>query len=478
MRTNNKGLRAAERQVLPIALMSSALLVTGCLGGGSSGGSISSIGDEDPVSTSINAANAGYVSRLADGLVRGGGGLDGLAEMLAAGNMELPVGGGSGSGGAAGAQASIQSTETEDCPSGGSWSRTESEDGVVVVYDQCVSEGPAARHEADGTVRIEAVPLRDDYTLAQQFSFESMRLSVLVNDDSRDLVFDGSLLNERRAADDYRQTADYSIDQSLDCKSANISLAATQDFVTVVEPGAPGVVIVVNGSGSTSGSSRFEGRLTVETLDPVRIAEPLGGQPFQGELRVTAEDGSSVTLKYVEGGVYVDEQLYSWAEYANRFVDDPITDLSCFVDEPADPGNIAQGMRATINGTAWSADANVSNATLGGPLNVLAVVGIDPSSTSNFSISISLQDMSGPGSYALTVPGDELHRFAVVSVVEGDLRWDAFQGGGGTVTVLSVGAGRVTGTFQFVAGPQATSNATGVLTIANGEFNLPLISLQ
>lgn len=469
MNTGSRNGPAGARFALWLMPLGGALLTAGCLGGSSS----SSNGTDapDPAPSTVTAENAGYVSRLGDGLVRGGGALDGLAGTLAAGNMQiLPAGQGT----AQPAAAALQASETtEDCPTSGTWSRTETDEEVLVRYEACVADDDSVRHEADGAVHIEQQVPEDDYTEAQRFAFDEMRLSVSRHGDTQRLQFDGWIRNDRRDVDDYRQTVDFSLQQTFHCKGQSLALNATQDFVTVVEPGAPGRVITVTGTGSTTGNPRFEGALTVETLDPVRI-EDAGGHPYQGELRLTAEDGSHVVLRYVEGGVFVDDDFYTWSEYNNAFIDDFVSDLGCFTEEPIDPGPIAEGMRATINGTAWSADPVVSNATLGGPLNALTVHGLDPSSLSNYAIGLNLQEMTGPGTYTLSLPGDELQRFGTVTIAEGDLRWDSFVGEGGTITVLSVGGGRVSGTFSFIAGPQQTSDATGTVIVTDGEFNLPL----
>ncbi|MCC5859652.1 MAG: hypothetical protein JJT90_15950 [Ectothiorhodospiraceae bacterium] len=467
-----------------MAAVGGALFLAGCLGGSSSGGggggggSGGDNGGTVPTTDSITAENAGYVSRLADGLVRGGSGLDGLAGMLADGQFDfLPAGSPASATTAGGAAVSFQSTETEDCPSGGVWSRTETDDEVVVVYDSCASQTGVVRHEADGTVRIQHVTPDDDYLEAQRFVYETLQLSVSRNADSHSLRFDGLFREDRRAHDDLRRTTDFNLRQVFHCRGDSLTMEASQDFVTVVEPGSPGLVISVHGTGSSSGSGHFAGTVTVETLEPVRIADPFGGFPYQGVVRVTAEDGSSVTLEYVEGGVHVDDTFYTWPQYTNTFIENPITELGCFVDEPVDPGPIAEGMRATINGAPWSANPAVSNATLGGAFNVLLVAGIDPSSTANFAVTLNLENMTGPGTYTLSLPGDALHRFAAVVIPDGDQRWDSSLGAGGVVTILSVGDGRVTGTFSFVAGPQEGSGATGTLTVTDGEFNLPLIPL-
>jgi len=473
----NDGLRVRGwRKLAMVTALGATLVGAGC-GGGGGGGADGDNGGLTPATNSITAENAGYVSRLADGLVRGGSGLDGVAQTLAEGRFDFLPAGRSDSAAAGAAELSAQSTETTECVDGGTWSRTENDEELVVVYDNCVSDTGVVRHEADGTVRIQNATPEDDYLEARQFVYETLQLSVSRNEDTQSLRFDGMLREERRADDDLRRTTDFNLRQVFDCRGDRLTLEASQDFVTSVEPGSPGLVINVNGTGSTSGGARFAGNVTVETLEPVRIADPFGGLPSQGAVRVAAEDGSSVTLQYVEGGVFVDETFYSWPQYNSSFTENPVTELGCFVDEPLDPGPIAEGMRATINGVAWSADPVVSNATLGGPLNALLVAGIDPSSLSNFAISLNLQDMTGPATYTLSLPGDALQRFAGVATVEPDQRWDSFLGAGGTVTILSVGGGRVTGTFSFVAGPQETSEATGTLTVTNGEFNLRLIPL-
>ncbi len=75
----------------------------------------------------------------------------------------------------------------------------------------------------------------------------------------------------------------------------------------------------------TSGTWIFQGNLTITTTDPIRYREGYNnGYPYDGSYTIEATDGSSVTLSFVAGGVYVDDQHYTWAEFQQQVVLDEI----------------------------------------------------------------------------------------------------------------------------------------------------------
>jgi hypothetical protein len=75
----------------------------------------------------------------------------------------------------------------------------------------------------------------------------------------------------------------------------------------------------------------------------------------------------------------------------------------------------------------------------------------------------------GPGVYGIGAINEPAN--AILS--EGSAAWAAnITGGSGSITVDTVTASRVTGTFQFSAVPVSGSGATGTMTVSNGKFAL------
>lgn len=130
----------------------------------------------------------------------------------------------------------------------------------------------------------------------------------------------------------------------------------------------------------------------------------------------------------------------------------------CGGDSPTDlipTGNMA----ATVDGGAWSA-AHVEAVRSGG---TVAVSGAD---VALIAVGFAFPDQ-GPGTYDIG-PGEG----SVANVTEGGNSWSAntFQGSG-TITVASLTADAVAGTFAFTA-DFSVGTGSGTRTVTNGTFNV------
>jgi hypothetical protein len=144
--------------------------------------------------------------------------------------------------------------------------------------------------------------------------------------------------------------------------------------------------------------------------------------------------------------------------------------FACGSDSPTGPG--AATISATIAGEAWSATAPHASAQHNVAQSGLTIFATDP--TAMYGLAITLQQIDGPGTYTLH---DEFPlRFAVVTLGAAP-GWGTTYDGSGSVTIATLSSTRVTGTFQFTAGPQPGSTQTTTLTVSNGSFDLPVIEL-
>ena len=142
---------------------------------------------------------------------------------------------------------------------------------------------------------------------------------------------------------------------------------------------------------------------------------------------------------------------------------------ACGSDDPAGPGGGGGDgdLSATIDGDEWTADlAAVATRTN----NVVGIGAGD--SNGDRSIGIGFID-AGPGPYPIngTTPTNAL-------LVEGQHTWAASAGvgGSGMLTITTISATRVAGTFSFEAVPNAATGATGNRSVTKGEFDIEFSS--
>lgn len=125
---------------------------------------------------------------------------------------------------------------------------------------------------------------------------------------------------------------------------------------------------------------------------------------------------------------------------------------------------------AKIDGASWASDAGVERT--GVPITlpgIYAMTGIKLG-TSGYTVIISLYNISGPGTYPLGVGPSVAGGNALLSTVAGG--WKTAQSGAdGTITITTLTASRIAGTFNFTA-VAFTGGATGTKTVTDGAFSL------
>lgn len=136
-------------------------------------------------------------------------------------------------------------------------------------------------------------------------------------------------------------------------------------------------------------------------------------------------------------------------------------------------GGGAGTMSASINGTAWVAQSQflqtITQQQKQGHIPLYGAKLI--STTVSHGITLNLVGIPGPGTYPLGTTGGVSG--GIGTVFEGSSIWQTpLSGAAGSVTVVTMTATRVAGTFQFTA--DGVSGATGQRTVTNGKFDFPV----
>jgi hypothetical protein len=138
---------------------------------------------------------------------------------------------------------------------------------------------------------------------------------------------------------------------------------------------------------------------------------------------------------------------------------------------PGDSGNGASRLRAKVDGVAWASEAGAER--FGVPISLpglYSITGSKTSSGNNYTISIGLYNIGAPGTYPLGVGPQVAGGSAIISNAAGG--WSTPQSGSdGTITITTLTASRIVGTFNFTANALSGS-ATGAKTITDGDFDL------
>jgi hypothetical protein len=135
-------------------------------------------------------------------------------------------------------------------------------------------------------------------------------------------------------------------------------------------------------------------------------------------------------------------------------------------------------MSARINGQAWSAGtaAGMVAALQFAPKSGgYIILGTEQSTTGvGASITITINNISGPGTYPLGVDAVTVYGgFAGFTAAGGGTWLTPISGAAGMITITALTTTRIAGTFSFTANA-SSGGATGTRVVTNGEFDAPM----
>lgn len=214
-------------------------------------------------------------------------------------------------------------------------------------------------------------------------------------------------------------------------------------------PGTYPLGVNASNAGGTGALVRTTG--TSSTL----LMTPLSGAA--GTLTITARTNTRIAGSFTYTAANTPGMPAAQANVTNGSFDLTMNGGRTIPSLPTDSGSV---VAATLNGANWNAATIV---TVGG------AVGFGASTTDYNLTLLAIANITAPGTYAVpTQFAPALTRLGTTQ------RWGGGTGGGdaGTVTITSLTAGRLVGTFSMTLGAVAGSGATGTTTLANGRFNV------
>jgi len=124
-------------------------------------------------------------------------------------------------------------------------------------------------------------------------------------------------------------------------------------------------------------------------------------------------------------------------------------------------------LTAQINGTGWSATGTIT-VSRQSP-NFIGLAGTGFAGSAAYSLVVGIANATGPGTHNLNIyGGGDGSSLIIGSTTTG--YGTAFQGGSGTLTITSLTANRITGTFSGTLIP--SSGSASSLVVTNGTFDV------
>lgn len=261
-------------------------------------------------------------------------------------------------------------------------------------------------------------------------------------------------------------------------------------------PGVPGSLVIVGAQtsgGLTRGLTLTLYNIATTGTYPLGVSSDVfGGIGLVGEGSggggnaqswITDDTGAAgtITLTNLSGGrsagtfSFVASPGHSNTVGGTRTVTDGSFDLAFSGNLAPVPANVGSKLGATLGGRSYNASTVSGFATspLGGPGVVISTLNKD------HGMSITLSDVSAPGTYALDNTGGNA-RLMSAGRNGGDVGHCCWGGGNtgadvGSVTITSITADRVKGTFTATLQPVPGKPATAALTVTDGSFDVGFI---
>lgn len=188
------------------------------------------------------------------------------------------------------------------------------------IYENCEFMISGRTIRFNGSVLTE--DLRGDATSEYdtRVSYNDYSIAILLNStDHITNVLSGVALDSYSDTGD-RGEADIRLAATFVCQGVSGSYGAEIQMSTVSERVGDESSYTENGQITFNGLNSFNGDLTVTTLEPMRYRDDTNdANPYAGRVRFAAADGSAVELSFAEGGLYVDNQFYTWDQYDSQF---------------------------------------------------------------------------------------------------------------------------------------------------------------
>ena len=150
---------------------------------------------------------------------------------------------------------------------------------------------------------------------------------------------------------------------------------------------------------------------------------------------------------------------------------------ACGGSDSSGPSGGSSGFTAKIDGQSWEAlPISIAAQAIGGVPGGVLVTGTQTTGGVSRSLTISLYNITGPGTYALGVSSDVFGGIGQVGEGTGAGNSNSWitenTGTAGTITITKLSGGRVAGTFSYVADPGQQNTVGGTRTVTEGKLDL------
>lgn len=394
--------------------------------------------------------------------------------------------------------------ERVDCDSG-YYEVLQSGEQRVTLYYECRNSSQNGVQTLNGKLIQEDAPPFGDYDSATFVEHVDFSMDTVFGPDSIYVKLNGSTKTSLKFSEGLSlSSAHFQTDHHIENLTTCQGEVRTEKFSEQVT-----TTVTYDGEENLSASFTIDGNYQIEvnpdpdltgdyqiqTLVLMQLSL-ISGIPHSGEMLVTVGGGSSVHIRYAEGGLYINETFYIWEEFSQEYMED-WTSHKCYwnaegddiyVGVPDDPNYDV--FDVTVNGEPIHfTNASATFTARGGAFSLSAMnFNIMQGEMTELSIGGPGFDDTGThsGSWISGYTGTYRRMTGLGDDTPSQSMWGSYAGEDGetnttrwplVITYLS--EDRVSGSFAFSAGPvhfdseSFTDDATGVIEV-EVEFDVPL----
>jgi hypothetical protein len=150
---------------------------------------------------------------------------------------------------------------------------------------------------------------------------------------------------------------------------------------------------------------------------------------------------------------------------------------ACGGSDSSGPSGGSSGFTAKIDGQSWEAlPISIAAQAIAGVPGGVLLTGSQTTGAVSRALTISLFNITGPGTYALGVSSEVFGGIGQVGEGTGGGNSNSWitenTGTAGTITITKLSGGRIAGTFSYVADPGQQNTVGGTRTVTEGKFDL------
>lgn len=190
-------------------------------------------------------------------------------------------------------------------------------DGEKWVYDDCQRLKSGIQYEWDGQFSTTQQTPVGAYANTDLMEFDNLKFRQSTGSRHYEMIMDGHQKLSYTRNEAMAGETNMKLDIDYRCTAGEETFTQRSEGDFQIDYHAEGFRYESNGSSSIRGHSKLNGNFSYETIEPLEFASSRNSRPYMGTMKVSAFNGTPVTLRFEQSGVYINDNFQSWEAFLN-----------------------------------------------------------------------------------------------------------------------------------------------------------------